>query len=361
MMNSEQQHERTLAKVIRNLLGIIVFLILTICSLLYLLVFGAPDLRTQVPQRDASSFSALTVLPAKTTALWQAPDTSDIMKEAQAEEIRYGRALIINTAYYLGPKGIVSHQTNGMNCQNCHLEAGTKPFGNNYGSVASTYPKFKERSGRMESIYKRVSDCFERSLNGKAPDTLSAEMKAIGYYIQWLGKNVKKGDKSAGSGIENIPFLDRSADPSRGETLFRSKCTSCHGGDGQGKLNTEGTAYQYPPLWGVHSYNSGAGLYRMSRFAGFIKNNMPQGASYNATQLSNEEAWDIAAFVNSQARPAGNISKDWPRLSAKPIDNPFGPYADSFSLEQHKFGPFGPISEFKKKREAKVLASTKKS
>ena len=27
----------------------------------------------------------------------------------------------------------------------------------------------------------------------------------------------------------------------------------------------------------------------------------------------------------------------------KPVDTPYGPYADGFSLEQHKFGPFGPI------------------
>ena len=27
----------------------------------------------------------------------------------------------------------------------------------------------------------------------------------------------------------------------------------------------------------------------------------------------------------------------------KPIDTPYGPYVDGFSLEQHKYGPFGPI------------------
>ena len=41
--------------------------------------------------------------------------------------IRYGYALVAHTSKYLGPKGIVQHSTNGMNCQNCHLEAGTKP------------------------------------------------------------------------------------------------------------------------------------------------------------------------------------------------------------------------------------------
>ena len=102
--------------------------------------------------------------------------------------IRYGYELIAHTAKYLGPKGTVQHSTNGMNCQNCHLEAGTKPWGLNYGAVYATYPKFRERSGSIETIYKRINDCMERSLNGKALDTNSKEIKAIYAYIKWLGE-----------------------------------------------------------------------------------------------------------------------------------------------------------------------------
>ncbi|MFM7839970.1 MAG: cytochrome C, partial [Chitinophagaceae bacterium] len=63
------------------------------------------------------------------------------------ELVIYGQDLIANTSYYLGPKGKVASLTNGMNCQNCHLDAGTKIYGNNYGSVNSHYPKFRPRSG----------------------------------------------------------------------------------------------------------------------------------------------------------------------------------------------------------------------
>jgi thiosulfate dehydrogenase len=59
-------------------------------------------------------------------------------------------------------------------------------------AVASTYPKYRARSGAKENIYKRVNDCFERSLNGKALDTSSKEMQAITAYIKWLGKDVEK-------------------------------------------------------------------------------------------------------------------------------------------------------------------------
>jgi thiosulfate dehydrogenase len=55
------------------------------------------------------------------------------------------------------------------------------------------------------------------------------------------------------------------------------------------------------------------------------------------------EAWDVAAFINSQRRPVKMFAQDWPDISKKSIDYPFGPYADDFSEQQHKYGPFGPI------------------
>jgi thiosulfate dehydrogenase len=48
-------------------------------------------------------------------------------------------------------------------------------------------------------------------------------------------------------------------------------------------------------------------------------------------------------------RPSKDLSKDWPKLEEKNFDHPFGPFADAFSEEQHKFGPFKPIKEAQKK------------
>lgn len=285
---------------------------------------------------------------------WRAPDTASwhTMPASMAAQLRYGRELIRNTSEWFGPKGKIAPLTNGMNCQNCHLDAGTRPWGNNYALVASTYPKFRARSGTVESIPKRVNDCFERSLNGKAIPEDAAEMKAIVAYITWLGETLPE-KKPQGLGIENIEFLDRAADPAKGALVYTEKCQSCHQANGGGVENDKG-GYTFPPLWGAHSYNHGAGLYRISRFAGYVRNNMPQGASHDAMQLSLEEAWDVAAFVNSQPRPAKDLSKDWPDISKKPIDHPFGPYADGFSETQHKYGPFGPIDAARKKSSKKA-------
>lgn len=252
----------------------------------------------------------------------------------------YGHELIANTAFYFGPKGTVAPITNGMNCQNCHLDAGILPWGNNYSAVVSTYPKFRARSGGIETIPKRVNDCFERSLNGKAIDTNSKEMKAIVAYLHWIGDEIPKGAKPKGSGIMDLPFMDRAASPEKGQVVYQQKCASCHGPNGEGQPNIEGYGYAYPPLWGEHSYNDGAGLFRLSRFAGYVKANMPFGANYQNTQLSDEESWDVAAYVNSQPRPKKDISKDWPDISKKPFDHPFGPFADGKSEAQHKYGPW---------------------
>jgi thiosulfate dehydrogenase len=243
----------------------------------------------------------------------------------------------------------VAKISNGLNCQNCHLDAGTKVFGNNYGSVASMYPKFRARSGSIENIYKRVNDCFERSLNGKALDTLGKEMQAIKSYIEYIGSNVEKGKKAEGSGLKDFAYLDRASDPAKGKEVYIAKCQSCHQANGEGVMNADGNEYTFPPLWGKNSYNDGAGLYRITNFAKYVKFNMPLGASHGSPTLTDEEAWDVAAFVNSQPRPQINVPKDWPDISKKPIDHPFGPYADKFPEKQHKYGPYKPIEEARKK------------
>jgi len=271
---------------------------------------------------------------------WTGAGVNQIPVDAEGELIRYGRDLIENTSFYLGPKGKVAHVSNGMNCQNCHLEAGTKPWGNNYGAVASTYPKFRERSGSIESIEKRVNDCFERSLNGKEIDSNSKEMRAIVAYIKWLGKEIPKETKPKGSGIMELPYVARATDPVKGKIVYVATCERCHGKNGEGQINLHQTGYTYPPLWGNNSYNNGAGLYRLSRLAGYVKNNMPNPITYHDPQLSDEEAWDVAAYINSQPRPIGNIGKDWPDITRKPFDHPFGPYADGLSDERHKYGPW---------------------
>lgn len=278
---------------------------------------------------------------------WQPPDINDL-NESEAKLVLYGRELIVHTSKYFGPKGKIETITNGMNCQNCHLEGGTKNFSNCLSAVASTYPVYRDRSGKLESVEYRVNECMERSLNGQRIQNTSNEMKAMVAYLKWLGKDVPKDVKPTGAGTIELSFLPVAASPEKGKLVYTTRCEGCHGKNGEGMLNIDSSAYLYPPLWGDHSYNVSAGLYRLSKFAAFVKTSMPYGTA--ATDpLSDEDAWNVAAFVNSQPRPQKLFTYDWPNIEKKPVDYPFPPYSDKFSTKQHKFGPFTPIVDERKK------------
>jgi thiosulfate dehydrogenase len=168
-------------------------------------------------------------------------------------------------------------------------------------------------------------------------------MKSIVAYIQWLGKDVPKGQKAVGSGLVEMKWLDRPADPVAGKKLYMQKCQICHGYSGEGQRLTAKGNYIYPPLWGQNSFNTAAGLFRISNLSKYIRANMPNGSTYDSPMLSEEEAWDIAAYVVSLPRPQKTFVQDWPKIETKPVDHPFGPYADGFSEEQHKYGPFNEM------------------
>ena len=134
--------------------------------------------------------------------------------------------------------------------------------------------------------------------------------------------------------------------------MFEERCSICHGIDGQGLLATGDKAkgYLFPPLWGPDSYNDGAGMNRVLTAAKFIKARMPLGQA----DLTDDQAFDVAAFINDQPRPRmTNLEADYPDKAKKPVDNGYGPYADPFPVEQHKFGPFKPIEDYYKGLEKK--------
>ncbi|MEO8962066.1 MAG: hypothetical protein ABI325_09305 [Ginsengibacter sp.] len=135
---------------------------------------------------------------------WVAPADSTIPAGKVGDEIRYGKQLIVHTSLYLGPKGKIASISNGLNCQNCHLAAGTKPYALNFSAVNSTYPQIRNRSGTLVSIAERINGCFKRSLNGQSLDTGSKEMIAMIAYIKWIGNKVPSGVKPGNAGIMQL-------------------------------------------------------------------------------------------------------------------------------------------------------------
>jgi thiosulfate dehydrogenase len=289
-------------------------------------------------------------------SIFSPPDTSTIPHDEFGEMVRYGRKLIVNTAYYIGPEGVAGkYLGNKMNCGNCHLDAGTRPYGLNYFSTHARYPQYRGRENRILSLAERVNNCIERPHLGKAMPLDCKEMEAIICYMRWLAKDVPTGQHVKGDEAAELNYPDRPADPKRGQQVYAAQCTRCHGLNGEGQLNFDSSTYTYPPLWGQYAYESGSSMHRVLKAARFIKANMPNDlAKWNKPFLSDEDAIDVAAFINDDAvnkRPGKKRDEpDYSNVKVKPIDYDAPPFEDTFSALQHKYGPFKPIIDYHKQK-----------
>ena len=297
---------------------------------------------------------------ASADSLFTPSDTSTIPHNEYGDMIRYGRELIVNTAYYIGPEGTVSQNLrNKMNCGNCHLDGGTRPYGLNYFSTHARYPQFRGRENRILTLAERVNNCIERPHHGKAIPLDSREMVAMVTYMKWLSEGVPTGENVPGDGAMELKYPDRPASVENGRVVYNKHCSRCHGAEGQGQFKPDSSGYIYPPLWGPDSYDKGSSMHRVLKAARFIKANMPNNiAFWNRPVLTDAEAIDVAAFINDDrihSRPESQFTPGYPNVTKKPIDYHKPPFADSFSAEQHKFGPYQPIVDYHKANNLPVI------
>lgn len=298
----------------------------------------------------------------KDTTVFVPPDTSQIPNDQFGDMVRYGRELIVNTAYYIGPEGTAGkYLGNKMNCTNCHLDAGTRPYGFNFFSTHARYPQYRGRENLVLNLGERINNCVERPHNGVPLPLNSREINAMECYIKWLSTNVPVGHHVKGDEMPELDFPDRPADPQRGSVIYDAECAACHGADGQGKWNADSSTYVYPPLWGANSYQNGSSPSRVVKLARFIKANMPdKKATWRKPYLTDEQALDVAAFINDgtlHPRPQkrDKTVPDYADIKMKAIDYEYGPYIDTFSAHQHKFGPYQPIIDFRKQHNLPVI------
>jgi thiosulfate dehydrogenase len=289
--------------------------------------------------------------PAPSHAIdWHVPNADALPAGPWRDTVLYGRRVFVETSSFIGPDvadPAMRLAGNNLSCQSCHLAGGTQAFALPMIGVFAAFPTYMARENDVRTIEDRIDGCMERSMNGRALPGGGREMKAMVSYLQFLSSGVPVGGQTSGRGTPTLPFLDRAADVTRGRAVYVATCQLCHQADGQGLRKDPKRAaagYVYPPLWGPGSFNDGAGMHRLISSASYIRANMPFGARFDAPVLSVEDAWDVAAFINSQPRPArARLDLDYPDRARKPVDAPFPPFADAFPLEQHRLGPFGPI------------------
>jgi len=259
--------------------------------------------------RLSAALLALIVTMAASTGAAGAPVPLDPPAAASmppgplGDAVRLGLRLMTDTQ--TAAKGYAG---NGLTCVSCHLDSGRAAYAAPLVGLTGLFPEFRSRTGRVESLEERINDCFVRSMNGRKLPSASPEMIGLLAYIAWLSQGVPTGTEVVGRGFRDIK-APGTPDSARGKALYAERCAACHGAGGQGTAGA-GAAFVFPPLWGPKSFNTGAGMARVSIAAAFVQAKMPLG---NAGSLTDQEAFDIAAYFTAQPRPKfATTARDWP-------------------------------------------------
>ena len=226
-------------------------------------------------------------------AYFQPPADSTLPNNAFGDLVRRGEAYFMNTKA-LAP-GYVGNE---LNCINCHLDRGRKANSSPLWAAYPMFPAYRKKNNKVNTFAERLQGCFQYSMNGTAPALDSEIISALTAYAYWLSTGAPTGKSLPGRGFDEPPPPAGGFDIARGKLVYGRQCALCHGDNGEGRK--VGATSVFPPLWGKRSYNWGAGMHRINTAAGFIQHNMPLG---RGETLSNEEAWDVAAYINSHERP----------------------------------------------------------
>jgi thiosulfate dehydrogenase len=236
---------------------------------------------------------------------WYAADITKLEPGPEADLIRYGRDLIVNTPSHIGKNATdpaMRYAGNDLSCQNCHLNAGLQPFAAPFISTFATFPMMVD--DQVLTLSGRLNGCMRRSLNGKDLPPDSREMQALVAYIKFVGTGTPDGVRLPGMGLKPLANPQSPPDSRRGQEVYAHQCAKCHKEDGQGELKpSPGVGYSIPPLWGEASFNAGAGMAKTAYAASYIHDNMPFGISSVDPVLTIQQAWDVAAFIVSKPHP----------------------------------------------------------
>ncbi len=221
------------------------------------------------------------------------PPADSIPDDDFGKIVKKGEQIFVNTQ-----QNARQFVGNSLNCVNCHIDAGRKANASPLWGAWISYPAYRSKNRHVNTYAERLQGCFRFSMNGKAPPLGDPVLVALETYSYWLATGAPVREKVEGRGYPTVPKPALPADYARGGKVYAQSCALCHGANGQGQ--TSGGKTVFPPLWGAKSFNWGAGMHDIKNAAGFIKANMPLGLGGT---LTDQEAWDVAAFMDSHERP----------------------------------------------------------
>lgn len=257
------------------------------------MVAGTLGWMVGVNEDTASRAATSRPVPARLVATNQSSSSQPYPPRELGEIVKLGETLVKTTNTHPLSSPFVG---NSLKCTSCHLDAGRHKEAGSFIGVAAAYPAYSPREKSVITLEDRVLNCFIRSQNGTRPPNGSKVPVAIAAYITWLSEGTPlKMNPAKPLGPNHMSLLDEPPTPpsvERGESLYTDRCSSCHSDDGLG--SDDG-----PPVWGDQSFNDGAGLAGVQKMASWLQVAMP----LDDADLTDQEAYDIAAYVNSHDRP----------------------------------------------------------
>ncbi|HQT31695.1 MAG TPA: c-type cytochrome [Thiobacillus sp.] len=233
---------------------------------------------------------------AKTAPLFQPPSEQDMPKDEFGKTVKMGQDIFEHTERYASQ---YVGKNSSLNCSSCHLDGGRLAHSAPLWAAYVSYPAYRSKNKHVNTFPERLQGCFKYSMNGKAPPLGDPVLVALESYAYWLASGAPIDPKIAGRGYPKVPSPPLPRDYARGQQVFEQHCAVCHGADGAGQPDANGQP-NFPALWGAKSFNWGAGMGSLKNASGFIKANMPLGLGGS---LSDQQAWDVATFMNSHERP----------------------------------------------------------
>src|SRR3984893_16753253 len=112
---------------------------------------------------------------------WTPPDIKSVGDDAFGKLVKYGYALMTDTANQIGPAvsdPAKRYSGGNLTCQNCHLKAGTQPYAVPLVGVWGQFPQYRGREGEIGTLEERINGCMDRSMNGRTLPLDGPEVEA---------------------------------------------------------------------------------------------------------------------------------------------------------------------------------------
>jgi thiosulfate dehydrogenase len=130
-------------------------------------IFGSLGLRNGAARTAALSIASILIAPAVIVisvvndigaadrptvdlTTWKSSNIDSVGNDELGKLVRYGYALMIDTANQIGPTvadPAKRYSGNNLTCESCHLQAGTQPYAIPLVGVWGQFPQYRGREG----------------------------------------------------------------------------------------------------------------------------------------------------------------------------------------------------------------------